>query len=91
MAVPQYNPGAVLHLKVGFTQQSHEAVFLVIFFPFLVLMSNCMSTATAWLSNAVNSSTEQEKYTQYAEAIQGAQYCCQHAQGVLRHHSKGGL
>lgn len=70
MAVPQYNPGAVLHLKVGFTQQSHGAVFLVIFFPFLVLMSNCMSTATAWLSNAVNSSTEQEKYTQYAEAIQ---------------------
>lgn len=72
VAVPQHNPGAVLHLKVGFTQQSHRAVFLVIFFfPFLVLMKNCMSTATAWLSNAVNSSTEQEKYTQYAEAIQG--------------------
>lgn len=31
-----------------------------------------MSTATTRLSNAVNSSTEQGKYTQYAEEIQGA-------------------
>ena len=72
VAVPQYSPGAVLHLKVGFTQQTHGAVFLVIFFYFLVLMRNCMSTATTWLSNAVNSGTEQGKYTQYAEEIQGA-------------------
>ena len=98
VAVPLCSPEAVLRqealpsswqdlLNIAIiTHLFYRPVFSVIFSP-LVLIRNCMSPASCCLAQQGWTIPAQFRWNMcgYAEA---SYYCSQHAQGVLRHHSK---